>query len=352
MAETSWEHPVRLRLASGQPVLALTITTSNVEAAALAATLGFHFLWVEMEHSPITLETLRLTDRIARGRRVEPLHLHRHAPMLCDDPAVTLPHLDVVSLTDGGMETTLIFHHGLDLPHFAAFTLLANEQGRDALSTYYDTYLDVAEEYDHPIVLDTATWRANTDWGELLGYSADALDEANRDAVALVRAAVSRHSARVVVSGAIGPRGDGYVAGLLMSAHDAQGYHGPQVRSLAAAGVDVVSAITMTYADEAIGIVRAAAGAGVPSVVSFTVETDGRLPSGQTLADAVAAVDAETARAWGLDVPPEALAAEVPDQLGLDLMKHAYTEFHYLSRFLPSLYIAERREEEVPPLPW
>ena len=239
----------------------------------------------------------KLTDRIARGRRVEPLHLHRHAPMLCDDPAVTLPHLDVVSLTDGGMETTLIFHHGLDLPHFAAFTLLANEQGRDALSTYYDTYLDVAEEYDHPIVLDTATWRANTDWGELLGYSADALDEANRDAVALVRAAVSRHSARVVVSGAIGPRGDGYVAGLLMSAHDAQGYHGPQVRSLAAAGVDVVSAITMTYADEAIGIVRAAAGAGVPSVVSFTVETDGRLPSGQTLADAVAAVDAETARA-------------------------------------------------------
>jgi S-methylmethionine-dependent homocysteine/selenocysteine methylase len=213
---------------------------------------------------------------------------------LWDDPPVSLPHLDVVSLTDGGMETTLIFHHGLDLPHFAAFTLLATEQGRDALATYYDTYLDVAEEYDHLIVLDTATWRANADWGDLLGYSAEALDDVNRDAASLVRASVARRNARVVVSGAIGPRGDGYVAGRLMSAHDAQGYHEPQVRSLAGAGADLVSAITMTYADEAIGIARAAAEVGVPSVISFTVETDGRLPSGQTLADAIAAVDAET----------------------------------------------------------
>jgi homocysteine S-methyltransferase len=192
------------------------------------------------------------------------------------------------------METTMIFHHGLDLPHFAAFTLLGNERGRAALSTYYDTYLDVAEERGHPIVLDTATWRANADWGELLGYSAGALDEANRDAVALVRAAVARHTASVVVSGAIGPRGDGYVADQLMSAPEAQRYHEPQVRSLAGAGVDVVSALTLTHAEEAVGIARAAAAAGVPSVISFTVETDGKLPSGQTLADAVAAVDAET----------------------------------------------------------
>ena len=191
----------------------------------------------------------------------------------------------------------MIFHHGLDLPHFAAFTLLANERGRAALSTYYDTYLDVAEERGHPIVLDTATWRANADWGELLGYSAGALDEANRDAVALVRAAVARHSASVVVSGAIGPRGDGYVADQLMSAPEAQRYHEPQVRSLAGAGVDVVSALTLTHAEEAVGIARAAAAAGVPSVISFTVETDGKLPSGQTLADAVAAVDAETGTA-------------------------------------------------------
>ena len=155
----------------------------------------------------------------------------------------------------------------------------------------------MAEEYADPIVLDTATWRANADWGELLGYSAEALDEANRDAVALLRAAVARHSARVVVSGAVGPRGDGYVIDRLMSADEAQGYHEPQVRSLASAGVDVVSAITMTYANEAIGVARAAAEAGIPSVISFTVETDGRLPSGQALADAVAAVDSATGRA-------------------------------------------------------
>lgn len=55
---------------------------------------------------------------------------------------------------------------------------------------------------------------------------------------------------------------------------------------------------------------------------------------------------------WGLDEPAEVLRQVIPDELGLDLMKHAYTEFHYLSRFLPSLYGAERREEERPLLPW
>jgi len=217
-----------------------------------------------------------------------------HAAADRDHGPVTLAHLDGVCLADGGMETTLIFHHGLDLPHFAAFTLLGSNQGREALASYYDAYLAVAEERGFPIVLDTATWRASADWGYLLGYSTEQLASANRDAVEVVRAAIARRSASGVVSGAIGPRGDGYIADRLMTPEEARRYHAPQVDALAGAGADLVSAITMTYADEAIGIARAAANAGVPAVISFTVETDGNLPSGQALADAVARVDDAT----------------------------------------------------------
>lgn len=201
---------------------------------------------------------------------------------------------DAIHLTDGGMETTLIYHDGIDLPDFAAFTVLASDAGRAALAGYYDAYLTVAEKRGLPIVLDTPTWRASSDWGKRLGYSAEQLADVNREAVAFLREACVGRMARVLTSGAIGPRGDGYVAGELMSTTEAQSYHAPQVEALAAAGVDLVSALTMTYADEAVGIALAAASAGVPVAISFTVETDGRLPSGQALGDAVAQIDAET----------------------------------------------------------
>jgi S-methylmethionine-dependent homocysteine/selenocysteine methylase len=207
---------------------------------------------------------------------------------------MSLAHLDGVSLTDGGLETTLIFHDGFDLPHFAAFTLLADEAGRKAIASYYDAYLAVAEEHDLPITLDTATWRASSDWGARLGYSSEQLAEANRAAVAAVRAAIERRPARAVVSGAVGPRGDGYVAGERMTADEARDYHGAQIDVLAGAGADLVSALTLTYVAEATGIARAAAEAGVPAVISFTVETDGRLPSTQPLADAIAQVEEAT----------------------------------------------------------
>jgi S-methylmethionine-dependent homocysteine/selenocysteine methylase len=207
---------------------------------------------------------------------------------------MSLAHLDGVSLTDGGLETTLIFHDGFDLPHFAAFTLLADEAGRKAIASYYDAYLAVAEEHDLPITLDTATWRASSDWGARLGYSSEQLAEANRAAVAAVRAAIERRPARAVVSGAVGPRGDGYVAGERMTADEARDYHGAQIDVLAGAGADLGSALTLTYVDEATGIARAAAEAGVPAVISFTVETDGRLPSTQPLADAIAQVEEAT----------------------------------------------------------
>jgi homocysteine S-methyltransferase len=211
----------------------------------------------------------------------------------------SLPQLsgDRVFLTDGGLETSMIFHRGLDLPLFASYKLLEDGQGRAALRDYFARYLDVARERDAGFILDTATWRSNPDWGARLGDDAEALDAVNRTAVKLAKEIRDEHGAAgppVLVDGVVGPRGDGYVVEHAMTAADAEEYHSAQVRSFAAAGADMVSAITMTYAEEAIGIARAAAAAEIPVVISFTVETDGRLPSGQALGDAIGQVDAET----------------------------------------------------------
>jgi S-methylmethionine-dependent homocysteine/selenocysteine methylase len=209
-----------------------------------------------------------------------------------------LPQLsgDRVFLTDGGLETTMIFHKGLDLPLFASYKLLEDGQGRAALREYFSRYLAIAREHGAGFVLDTPTWRSNPDWGAQLGDDADALDRVNRAAVAFAQELRKEHGsdAPVLVNGVIGPRGDGYVVDAAMSADVAEEYHSAQVASFVAAGADMVSAITMTYAEEAIGIARACAAAGIPVAISFTVETDGRLPSGQALGAAISQVDAET----------------------------------------------------------
>ena len=198
-------------------------------------------------------------------------------------------------LTDGGLETTLVFVDGIDLPDFAAFRLLDSDAGRAALRRYYSPYLDLAEQHGAGFVIDTPTWRASLDWGARLGYDPIRLAAVNRRAVEFVTAlADERPGLQRVVNGVIGPRGDGYVIGATMSSSEAAAYHGLQARAFAEAGAEMISAITMTYAEEAIGIARAAASVSLSAVISFTVETDGRLPSGQTLADAIAQVDAAT----------------------------------------------------------
>jgi S-methylmethionine-dependent homocysteine/selenocysteine methylase len=210
-----------------------------------------------------------------------------------------LPQLDAARpfLTDGGLETTLIFHRGLDLPCFAAFAMLREQAGRDELRAYFAPYLALARERGVGFVLDTATWRANPDWGHQLGYSLDDLDAANRSAVALaeeIRAAEEAEGTPIIVNGVIGPRGDGYDPKGLMSSDEAERYHARQVATFADCAVDMVTAVTMTNAEEAIGIARAARAHDVPAVVSFTLETDGRLPDGQPLPAAIGRVDAET----------------------------------------------------------
>lgn len=190
------------------------------------------------------------------------------------------------------METTLLFQHGMELPEFASFPLLETEEGRAALRAYFEPYLAIARERGVGILLDAPTWRANPDWGAKLGYSLERLEQANRDAVAFMDEL--RGEADVLVSGCVGPRGDGYVPGELMTAAEAEDYHGWQVGVFADTDVDLVSALTMNYVEEALGIARAATKAALPCVVSFTVDTDGRLPSGQPLRDAVEQVDRET----------------------------------------------------------
>ena len=209
-----------------------------------------------------------------------------------------LPQLrETPFLTDGGIETTLIFHEGHELPSFAAYDLLTREGGEEALRRYFEPYLRIARERGVGIVLETPTWRANADWGVRLGHGPEQLAHLNRRAVELVddlRAEYETVSAPVVVSGCIGPRGDGYVVGETMSAEEAEAYHATQIGTFAGTAADLVTAITMTYADEAVGVVRAARAAGMPVVISFTVETDGRLTSGQPLRAAIEDVDERT----------------------------------------------------------
>lgn len=210
-----------------------------------------------------------------------------------------LPQLagDRMFITDGGMETVLIFRHGIDLPCFASFTLLADDEGTETLRAYFDDYFAIARERDLGLLLDTVTWRASRDWGEQLGYSPDDIEAVNRRAVVLAHEIRARHQADgtpTAVAGCVGPRRDGYSADDLMSSADAELYHSVQIETLADAGADFISALTLTNTDEAVGIARAAEAAGIPAAISFTVETDGRLPTGQTLRYAIEETDAET----------------------------------------------------------
>ncbi|MEM9257647.1 MAG: homocysteine S-methyltransferase family protein [Pseudomonadota bacterium] len=213
-------------------------------------------------------------------------HLHRNA----------LPQLQRNDfLTDGGIETTLIFHEGFELPLFAAFTLLKSERGRQALNRYYGKYLALAEEHNTGFILESATWRASRVWGEPLGYSAQDLATANRQAIELLHGLREGFASEqpVVVSGCVGPMGDGYAPSEMLDAAQSADYHAEQIETFDTAGVDMVTAITMTHTGEALGIANACADRGLPLAISFTVELDGRLPSGQPLMDAIREVDGD-----------------------------------------------------------
>lgn len=207
----------------------------------------------------------------------------------------SLPQLGRIFLTDAGLETDILFNKGVDLPHFSSVMLFTSDAGLDTLEAYYRDFLDLARRKGVGLILESATWRASPEWAEPLGLSPAELDRLNGAAIELLKGLRAEYAdVPVVISGCLGPRGDGYDPGRIMQAEEAQTYHAHQAAVLAAAGVDMLAAITMTNVPEATGVARAAQALGLPVAISFTVETDGRLPTGDPLSGAVAAVDAAT----------------------------------------------------------
>ena len=201
---------------------------------------------------------------------------------------------DNLLLTDGGLETTLVFHHGIELNHFAAFELLNKTETSAIIMAYYRKYLDLAKAYGTGFILESATWRANPDWGARLGFSINGLANINRLAInqlQVLKLSYVNDIDPIKVSGCIGPRGDGYRVGDAMDIDTAAAYHSDQLNVFKDTGADMATALTMSYTDEALGITTAARKIGLPIVVSFTVGTDGNLPSGETLQEAIETID-------------------------------------------------------------
>lgn len=212
-----------------------------------------------------------------------------------------LPQLgNDVFITDGGLETVFVFQKQVQLRLFAAFDLLNSDDGIEMLKEYYVPYVELALSNGMGLILDTATWRASAGWGEKLDYTAQDIWQLNQLSVEILQGIRIRNAtdaSPMVINGAIGPQGDGYSPSSKLDAKAAQAYHQHQVDAFAASAADMVTAVTMTCADEAIGIAWAAENAAIPVAISFTVETDGRLPDGTTLKEAIAAVDSATSRA-------------------------------------------------------
>lgn len=200
-------------------------------------------------------------------------------------------------LTDGGIETVLVFQQGIELPCFAAFDILKDKNHYAWLRQYYLDFIDLAHHFNSGLILEAVTWRANKDWAKQIGYSDVELAHCIHKAVALledIRTASSDKNIDLVISGCLGPRGDGYSPSFCMTADEAEEYHSHQVGVLKETAADMVTALTLNYIDEAIGVARAADAAGMPVAISFTVETDGRLPTGESLQMAIEEVEQQT----------------------------------------------------------
>lgn len=194
-----------------------------------------------------------------------------------------------------GMDTDLIYNRGIDLPGFASYPLLSNPGHKNILREYYSNLIDLAREQSVGVILDSITWAANRDRGAKLGYTTADLKKFNIDAINLIANVRNEEDdLPTVLCGQVGPRGDGYVISDLMTTHEAEDYHSEQIEVYSNTEADLVSASTICYAEEAAGVVRAAQRFDMPVAISFTVETDGRLPTGMPVREAIEQVDAES----------------------------------------------------------
>ena len=221
-------------------------------------------------------------------------------------------------ISDGGLETDLIFHEGAEMPLFASFVLLDSPEGREMLRRYAKRYFDLAQSAGRGFVLGTPTWRANGGWGSKLGLDDAGIRDVNRRAMAFARELRDAHPWRdhILIEGALGPAGDGCAPEQLLTTPEASRLHSAQLETFAEEGVDLASAFTITHTGEAIGIVNRARELSLPFALSFTVETDGRLPTGQDLGSALDEVETATqgyARYYGINCAhPEHFQAQLP----------------------------------------
>jgi homocysteine S-methyltransferase len=200
-------------------------------------------------------------------------------------------------ITDGGLETVMVFQEGIDLPEFSAITLLTRDDVREILQRYFQPYIKIATDHELGLVLGTPTWRASSDWAEKLGFSTEQMDAFNRrsvDEMQRLRVESETAASPMPISDCVGPRGDGYSPASQMTINEAMTYHDRQIAVFADSAVDFVSAMTLNYSDEAIGLIRAARSRHMPIEISFTVATDGRLPTGDRLPDVIERCDQET----------------------------------------------------------
>jgi S-methylmethionine-dependent homocysteine/selenocysteine methylase len=217
-------------------------------------------------------------------------------------------------LSDAGLENWLVSHKEFELPEFAAYVVLHDSfvGGKAALREYYQGFAELAaanwDDGCRGCVLETPTWRASRGWAEKIDKekidkeTVDDMANVNETAVRFVRDIADEvereqrklgRDFRVIVSGCVGPKRAGYAAQQVESAADYATYHAEQIKALRSGGADVITAMTMTHGEEVEGILRAcmSSAAGLPAIVSWTVEVDGRLPSGDELGSIISRLD-------------------------------------------------------------
>ncbi|WP_337660109.1 homocysteine S-methyltransferase family protein [Anderseniella sp. Alg231-50] len=200
-------------------------------------------------------------------------------------------------LTEGGIETHMQYKKGHELRNFCLFELINDEHAMADLRAYHVNLIEVALKHKVGAVLDGLHYRTSRDWGEKLGYSAEALTDIVVRGIRFYQDLAREYETAdspMPVSGVVGPRGDAYDIGRIMEADEAEDYHSEQIATMKQAGADLVTALTFSQVDEAIGVTRAAQDHDMPVVVSFALNKDGHLKSGTALGEAIRSVDRAT----------------------------------------------------------
>jgi len=177
------------------------------------------------------------------------------------------------------------------------FPLLENPDAVSRIREMFRSYLEVAAKHKICALMGGLDYRANPEWGELLGYSPGGFAEANIQSIEFLREIADEYASEIpaiLIQGLIGPRGDAYERNETITENEAEDYHSVQLETLKKAGVDLALALTFNNIPESIGVARAAAKIGVPLGISLTLDSTSKLNSGQRLIEAITTIDKET----------------------------------------------------------